>query len=130
MIGIGAWLASNLLGKSVTDKVAKLIGIGALVLGLAVLAGIAVAIHDHRVIQNHDLKQAASNAVADRKADTKAADQRRDDDSRLSTEEAQLKGTNDATKSQTPAERRLARQRCIRLQQAARASGSVAPACG
>ena len=120
-------IIAMLIGWGVPAKLAKplLIGVGALLLCLAIFA--AVKIHDHGVIATHDAKQEAATAKADRQADTTAAVQRRADDTRLTQETQELQRST--TNAQTDVDRRLAFQRCLRLQQAARASHSVVPAC-
>jgi hypothetical protein len=104
---------------------AAIIGAGALLLLLAIFA--AVKIHDHRVIAAHEAKQDAANAKADRKADTKAAEQRRADDTRLTQEAGQLKEVQ--ANAKTNHDRSLARARCIRMQQSARAAKRQPPDC-
>lgn len=105
------------------------LAIGGLVLLLAaggVLWGLK-ALYDHNVIAAHDARQEAATTKADRAADANAATERRADDNRLQSEAAELgKVTNDA---QNDRDRRVARQRCIRLQQSARAAGRQSPAC-
>ena len=62
------------------------------------------------------------------RADEHAAGRRLIDADRLRTEEQGLKGVRH--EGQNPTERRLARHRCLRAQQSARAAGRPAPACG
>lgn len=127
---IGMSLA-GMVGKQLGGRAAKALGIGVLVALLAIAAVIAVKVRDHRMIASHDAKQDAVNSKADRKADEHAAETRRVDDTRLAGEEAQLqKVREDNAKLPNATDRRLARQRCIRLQQAARAEGRESPACG
>lgn len=113
------------LGVPPQFRKAAVIGAGIVLLGLAIFA--AVKLHDRRVIATHEAKQDAANAKADRKADTKAAEQRRADDIRLAQEADQLKEAQSHAKSNH--DRSLARARCIRLQQAARAANRQPPAC-
>jgi hypothetical protein len=105
---------------------AAVIGVGVLLLIITIFA--AVKIHDHRVVAAHEAKQDAANAKADRKADTKAAEQRRVDDSRLTNETAEVnhaveKAGND------PVARRNAYYACVRAQQSARAKHQQPPVC-
>jgi hypothetical protein len=127
-ISIGMALA-GLVGKKVAAKSAKVIGIVALVVLLIAVLSVGKCAYDNSVIEKHEARQDAANARADRKADTAAADTRRSDDARLTAEETQLRELRDDPTS-TATERRLARQRCIRLQQSARAAGRESPACG
>jgi uncharacterized protein YfaS (alpha-2-macroglobulin family) len=104
----------------------------ALLIGLALAAAIAAflaarAIHDRNLIAGHDAARAAATAKADRTADAHAAETRRADDNRLGNEATEL-GKAQAN-APTDLDRRLARARCIRLQQAARAGGGEPPAC-
>jgi hypothetical protein len=121
------WLLSLAAGIGIPERFQKaaIIGAGALLLILA--AFVVVKIHDHRIIATHDAKQDATNSKADRKADSHAAEQRRADDTRLNQEADQLKKAQDNAK--TDHDRRLARFRCIRLQQAARRDGKQPPSC-
>lgn len=121
------WLLSLIMGAGVPAKLARpvLYAIAAVML-LGALWGAKCA-YDKRVIATHEAKQEASTAKADRKADTNAAEQRRADDSRIVNESDQL-GKAQAN-AKTDLDRRLARNRCIRLQQAARRDGKLAPTC-
>lgn len=77
-----------------------------------------------------DLQRERGNVEAlegKNKADANAATQRRADDLRLNDEGAQLKEAQ--RNAQSPTDRRLARHRCIRLQQQARKAGQPTPAC-
>lgn len=123
-----ALLAGLALKVGVPQRFAKAVGIfAAIIFLIGALAGLK-ACYDHSIIANHDARQDAANTKADRKADENAATRRRADDTRLNAEATALK---EATKNaQTPHDRRVARQRCIRLQQAARAAGREPPSCG
>lgn len=79
------------------------------------------------IIREHDAGQALEQSEADRAADQNAAEQRRADDSRLAQEAAEIERAEE--NAQTDLDRRLARQRCIRMQQAARRDGREPPAC-
>jgi hypothetical protein len=115
------------LKLGVPPKFAKAATIAALfVLAMSLLA-LGKCAYDRSIINTHEAKQEAATAKADRKADTAAAEQRRVDDSRLTTEAQELNRSTDH--AQTDLDRRLAFQRCLRLQQAARAKHGVVPAC-
>lgn len=114
------------LGIPPQFRKAFLIGVGALLLLIAIFA--AVKIHDHNVVKAHQAAQDAVNAKADRKADAKAADTRRADDARLTNETQEVnhaveKAGND------PAARRRAYYECVRAQQSARAKRQQPPTC-
>jgi hypothetical protein len=110
-------------GEKLAGPVAYLI----LAIGAAILLFGGKALYDHSVISKHDTKVEAKTAKADRKADNHAADQRRTDDARLNQEASQLQKVQTNAKSNH--DRSLARARCIRLQQSARAAKRQPPAC-
>jgi hypothetical protein len=114
-------------GIGIPPRFAKFAVIVTGIVLLALAAFAVVKIHDHRVIAQHQAQQDAANAKADRKADTNAAEQRRADDSRLTQEADQLKKVQDNAK--TNHDRSIARFRCIKLQQDARAAGRKSPTC-
>lgn len=121
-----AALASLALRAGVPKRFAKAAGIAALVAVLALLLIVGKCSYDQSVIEKHDAKQDAATAKADRKADAKASTERRADDSRLITETQQLEGARNAP---TDVDRRLARHRCLRTQQADRAAGRKSSVC-
>lgn len=97
-------------------------------LGLAVLAilGAAKCAYDRSVIKAHDAKREAQIAKADRKADAKAAEQRRADDALIVKESQEIK---DAITAETdPASKRAAYYRCVQILQQARRD-KRAPSC-
>lgn len=103
-----------------------IIGAGVALLLIAIFA--AVKIHDHRVIAAHEAKQDAANSKADRKADSHAADQRRVDDARVTTETQEINNAVSEAK-RTGGDARAAYYKCVGLQQRARAAKLVVPAC-
>lgn len=109
-------------------RFAKIAVIGTLIVLAVALLGLGKCAYDRSVIKSHEARQDAANAKADRKADAKAAEQRRTDDSRLTQERTELQRSTDNAK--TDADRRLAFHRCLRLQQAARAANRKPPSCG
>lgn len=117
----------GLFGLNPLTKAAKALGGVLLLISVIGLLWGAKAIYDHGVIERHEARQGEANAKADRKADEHAADRRTDDQSREAEEAAQLERTR--TNAKSDADRRVARARCLRLQQAARASGGVLPSC-
>jgi heme exporter protein D len=122
------WLVSLATGIGIPPRFAKyaVIAAGVVLLGLAILA--AVKIHDHRVIAAHAAKQDAANAKADQKADAKAAEQRRTDDARVTTETQEINNAvSEAKRAGT--DPRAAYYKCVSLQQRARAAKLVVPAC-
>jgi hypothetical protein len=109
------WLATTFVGEKFARPVAYA---GLFLLILAALGGVKCA-YDRNIIRNHDLKQEAATAKADRKADTKAAEQRRVDDARLTAETTEIKeAVNEAR--QIGADPRAAYYRCVSAQQSAR----------
>jgi uncharacterized protein HemX len=121
------FLASLALGLGVPQRFAKAAGILGAVMLLIALLGLGKCAYDRSIIKAHTARQEASNARADRKADTRAAETRRSDDARLAQEQQQLERAQ--ANAQNDTDRRLARHRCLRLQQAARAAGREPPAC-
>ena len=118
----------QIFGNVISEKASKVITLIGLALLLLVMMAGAKCAYDSSVIERHEARQDAANAKADRKADAKAAEQRRADDSRIAQEGGQLEKVQ--SNANTPVDRRLARHRCLRLQQAARAAGRQPPACG
>jgi len=107
------------LKLGIAPRFAKAAVIAALIALLIALLGVGKCSYDKRLIETHDAKQDAANAKADRKADTKAAEQRRVDDARATTETAEIKEAVNAEID--PAARRAAYYECVRkLQQARR----------
>lgn len=128
MFGLPALVAivEGWLGPQFAKFAKPLIWIAFALLILAALWGGKCA-YDKNVVATHDARQDAASAKADKKADDNAADQRRVDDARLSQEAQQLKGAQNGATSDL--DRRLAFQRCLRLQQSARSNGKQPPAC-
>jgi hypothetical protein len=114
------------LGPKWSKFAEPLVYLVALALIAAAIVGL-VKLHDHRVIANHGARQDATTAKADRKADSHASAQRQTDDARLTQEADELKKAQANAKSNH--DRSLARARCIRLQQSARAAKRQPPAC-
>lgn len=115
--------ATSLVGP----RFAKAAIVATLIVLLIALLALGKCAYDKSIIDRHEAKQEAATAKADRRADTKAAEQRRADDNRLTSESDQLEKAQ--ANAKTDLDRRLARNRCIRLQQAARRDGKLAPAC-
>lgn len=122
-----AFLASY-AAKLVGPRFAKPFLIAVAFLAVLAILGTAKCAYDRSVIEQHQAKQDAANAKADRKADAKAADQRRADDSRATTEAEEIKeAVNEAR--QTGADPRAAYYACVRLQQAARREHKPPASC-
>lgn len=123
-----AALVSLVTGLGVPLRFAKpVLGIIAALALIGAFLGLK-SCYDHGIIGKHEAKQEAATAKADRKADTKAAEQRRADDARLTTETQEIKeAVNEA--GSDPAARRAAYYRCVQLQQAARHSGKQPADC-
>lgn len=121
------FLIPLVLKLGIPAKFAKPLIYGVLaILAVAAFFG-AKAIYDHGVITKHDAKVEAATAKADLKANDHASEQRRADDSRITQEADQLKKVQ--TNAKTDHDRSLARFRCIRLQQSARAANREPPRC-
>jgi hypothetical protein len=119
----------SLFGKlGIPPQFRKAALIGTVIVLLVALLAVGRCTYDRSVIRNHEAKQDAANAKADRAADQKAAEQRRADDARSTTEAQQIKeAVNEA--GNDPAARRAAYYRCVRAQQSARKSGKPSPGC-
>jgi hypothetical protein len=116
------------LKLGVPARFAKAAIIAALFILALGLLGLGKCAYDKSIINTHEAKQEAATAKADRKADTKAAEQRRADDARLTTETQQIKeAVNEA--GNDPTARRAAYYDCVRKQQAARHSGKPPADC-
>jgi hypothetical protein len=122
-----SFLIGLVLKLGVPQRFAKLALVAGLVVLLVVGLGVAKCAYDKSIIDAHDAQQNAVNAKADRRADENAAVERRVDDTRLSNEAQELGKAGQNVSNDR--DRRIARQRCIRLQQSARASGGEPPAC-
>jgi uncharacterized protein HemX len=112
----------------IPQRFAKAAVIAAMVIALIAALGIGKCAYDKRVIANHEAKQEAATAKADRKADAKAAEQRRTDDSRSTAEATEIKETIDEAK-RTGANPRAAYYECVRKQQLARRTHKPSPDC-
>jgi hypothetical protein len=122
------WLIGLALKLGVPQRFAKGAVIAALIAIAIAALGIGKCTYDKRVIANHDAKQEAATAKADRQADAKAAEQRRADDSRSTAEATEIKETIDEAK-RTGADPRAAYYECVRRQQAARRERKPSPDC-
>lgn len=122
------WLISLALKLGIPDRFAKLAVIAALLFGTLTILGIAKCSYDRNIVEKHDAKQEAATAKADRKADTKAAEQRRVDDSRSTAESTQIKEAIDEARH-TGGDVRAAYYECVRKQQTARREHKPSPDC-
>ena len=116
------------LKVGIPARFAKIAVIASLVVLLVVGLGVAKCAYDRSVIKAHEAERDAATAKADRKADTKAAEERRSDDARLTTETQEIKDAVEEAK-RTGADPRAAYYACVRLQQSARARGESSPDC-
>ena len=122
------WIIARIIGLGVPPALAKpLMGIIAALALIGAFVGLK-SCYDRKVVATHNAKQDAATAKADRKADAKAAEQRRADDARLTTETNEIKeAVNEA--GTDPRARRAAFYECVRLQQAARRDGKPPAEC-
>lgn len=111
----------------VDDRIAKAILIFAAVIAVIGIFSVGKCAYDDSIIEKDRLEQRADAAEADRKADEKAAEQRQEDTARLEQERRELERVMD--NEVTDFDRRLAKHRCLRLQQSARAAGREPPSC-
>lgn len=116
------------LKAGIPQRFAKPAIIGVLIVLAVALLGLGKCAYDRNVIKTHEAKQEAATAKADRKADAKAAEQRRADDARSTLETQQIKeAVNEA--GSDPAARRAAYYRCVQKQQLARRNKLPVPSC-
>ena len=121
-------LIAFLLAKGVSERFARPLAYLAVAIALGGLLGLAKWGYDRSVIRKYEAPREAAIARADRKADAVVAITRRADDARLVQETTQLKKVE--ANAHTVTDRRLARHRCLRLQQAARRERRKPPTCG
>lgn len=123
-----AFLIGLALKAGIPAKFAKPAIIATLIVLLVVGLGVAKCAYDRSVIKSHEAERDLAIERADRKADAKAAEERRSDDARLTTEAQEIKeAINEA--GNDPAARRAAYYRCVELQQSARARGEPPADC-
>lgn len=120
-------LVTWLIASGLPERRARQLAIGLLVLCLIVALFIGKLLYDRALIARHQASDVAIQAQADRAADTAAATQRRTDDARLSAEADALERITE--NAADPLAARRAYHLCVRLQQQARASGRLTPAC-
>lgn len=116
-----------LIAEGVSPRLARPLAIAALIAALAAMLSLAKCGYDRSLIRNHDAARDVVIAKDDRKADQVVADQRRADDAQITQEAAQLEEVE--THANNDTDRRLARHRCLRLQQAARRERRKPPSC-
>ncbi len=126
-----ASIVTWMVGKGVSEKLAKLILFGGLAAFLIVGFGVAKCAYDRSVITNFTNEANLEAEERARGADEDAAGERLDDANRLNTEEDELEGLRDEDpdKDTAASDADRAYLRCIRLQQRARIDGKPVPAC-
>lgn len=122
------WIATLALRLGIPERAARIALIALAVAILIAALGIAKCRYDRTLISGHDAARDVSLAEGARAADGNAAETRRADDARLSTESVQLNEVIAHAPLAPVSDARRAYYDCLRLQQAARASGRPAPA--
>lgn len=125
---IGWMVGKQILGRTINERGARSIAhVGLFLLILAVL-GIVVACIRRDAVSDYSGKQQAQIQKANRKADDKAANERKADDDRLDQETSEAKeAVNEARRERR--DPRAAYYECIRVQQAARRERKQPPEC-
>ncbi|WP_300974855.1 hypothetical protein [Sphingomonas sp. LHG3406-1] len=123
-----AALVALVVKAGIPARFAKPVLIGLAVVLLIAALGIGKCSYDRSVIRNHTANERAATAEADRKADTRAADQRRVDDARAHTERTEITDAIEEARS-TGADPRAAYYECVSRQQAARRDGKPPADC-
>lgn len=112
----------------VPERFRKAFGAGVAIIGLLALLFIGWQLVKRNIIATHEAKQGEKVAKADRKADAKAAEQRRVDDRRSLDEAQEVKEAINEAKA-AGRDPRAAYYECVRLQQSARAKHQPSPDC-
>jgi hypothetical protein len=121
------WIIARIIALGVPERLVKPLLALLAFIALAGLLWALLARHDHQVIATHDAKQEVQAVRVDRKADEQASIQRQADTTRINQEQTQLEKVQ--ANAPTDLDRRLARARCLRAQQAARAINAKSPDC-
>lgn len=116
------------LKAGIPARFAKIAVIGTLIVLLVVGLGVAKCAYDRSVIKAHENERNAEIAKADRKADAKAAVERRADDARATAETQELKEAVNEAGNDAGARRR-AYYECLAKLQAARARNQSPASC-
>lgn len=124
---IASWISKLAGTLGIKLGLAKILFWALAAIALVSLLSIGKCTYDRSVVEKHDLEQRADAAEADRDADREITAQERADADRLRQEEVELKRVQDNEVSDV--DRRLAKHRCLRLQQSARAAGREPPRC-
>lgn len=122
-------IARLLVTAGLSEKRARQLAIGLLILLAIVGIWIVKAAYDAALIDRHDAGRALETERADRAADAQAATLRRADDARLEAEADALEKVTENASIADPRAARRAFYECVRLQQAARELGRLTPAC-
>jgi len=127
MIG---FLANLAVGLGLPQRFARAAVIGLLIVLAVGGLLLAKSCYDDSLIERHDAERDADLAEGGRAADANAAETRREDDARLSTESIQLNEViANASIPDVPSDARRRYYECVRLQQQRRVAGDPAPAC-
>jgi hypothetical protein len=121
-----AWLAKAVAG-TVGERFAKPAAWAIVIVGAGLILWGGWALLKSSIISTHETRRELRQSQADRTADTKVGEMRREDDTRLRQERQQLEGAADHATSDV--DRRIAFHQCLELQQRARRERRQPPAC-
>lgn len=118
-----AWI----LALGVPERLARPLLIALGVFAAVTALGLAKCSYDRALIEAHDARQDAATAVQARAGEAAAADERRDDDDRISHQTDEVTHATNAIPDRPTSDRQHARA-CVILRRQAAASGSAIPA--
>lgn len=121
------WLAAKAGGLGVAPRFVRPVAWGVTIIGAVLLLWGGWALVKSSIISTHETKRELKQERADRKADTKVGEMRRQDDARQRQERQELEGAVNHATSDT--DRRIAFHECLELQQRARRERRQPPTC-
>lgn len=124
MGSIIAWL----IAKGVSQKLARPLAYGGLILILLAAFSVAKCSYDRSVIEKHGAREEAKQSKRERKADDNLNQQKRQDEQAAEERKREIDDATSNLPDQAPSARQRSRA-CIELQRQAKAAGRNPPAC-